>query len=267
MMQAGLQPVALSVVTACFNSAAALPALARSLREQTDPDFEWVVADGASTDGSVEYLRSLTELRLVLSSQPDFGIYDALNRGVRLATGEYYIVAGVDDQLHPGAIAGFREAIARQRADFVAAEALFGRHCFRVKRAPEWLVAEKCLIAHHSVATAIRKSLHEKHGFYSQRFPIAADSLFVMQACKAGASRHVVPFIAGTLGVSGVTASDRIGSATELFRVQLLNGRALLPQLLLLLLRILKGSSSGVRSAHDALFRHAAPASSRRGHD
>jgi hypothetical protein len=248
----------ISIVTASLNSAQHLPALTRSLQRQSDPDFEWVVADGASTDGSVEYLRSVPGLRLVVSSQPDFGIYDALNRAIRLSSGDYYIVAGVDDEFCADAVARFREAIERDDADLIVANAMFGRHCFRIKRAPPWLVAEKALIAHHSLGTAIKKSLHERFGFYSHRFPIAADSLFLLRACKGGATRNIAPFTAGALGMGGVSGSDRIGSATELFRVQLLLGRALIPQLLLLLLRILKASSSGVRSLHDALLRRSA---------
>jgi glycosyltransferase involved in cell wall biosynthesis len=248
----------ISIITASFNSAQQLPALTQSLQRQTDQEFDWVVADGASTDGTLEYLRTVQRLRLVVSSMPDFGIYDALNRAISLCSGEYYIVAGADDEFHADAVARFRAAIERDAADLIVANVVFGRRCFRIKRAPTWLVGEKALIANHSVGTAIRKSLHDRFGFYSRKFPIAADSLFLLLACKGGATRNIAAFTAGSLGMSGVSGSDRFGSATELFRVQLLVGHALIPQLLLLLLRILKASSSGVRSLHDALLRHAA---------
>ncbi|OYV85676.1 MAG: hypothetical protein B7Z63_05145 [Ignavibacteriae bacterium 37-53-5] len=84
----------ISVVTATWNAAQHLPGLITSLQGQTDKEFEWVVADGASDDGTLELLRSVTGLNIVISSQQDFGIYDALNRAIRIASGDYYIVCG-----------------------------------------------------------------------------------------------------------------------------------------------------------------------------
>jgi glycosyltransferase involved in cell wall biosynthesis len=249
-------PVArISIVTPTYNRVNELAGLIESLRAQTDKDFEWVVADGASSDGSVALLQSVREFHVMVSSQPDFGIYDALNRAIRLASGDYYIVAGADDHFHDDAIANFRKAIERHGSDIVVANVLYGRHCFRIKRAPSWLMGEKSFIAHHSISTAFRKDLHERFGFYSRKFPIAADSLFVLQACKGGATRCETGFVAGEIGAHGVSYADWAGSATELFRVQLLVGCAMFPQILLLLLRFLKGASAGARSLHDAVFR------------
>jgi glycosyltransferase involved in cell wall biosynthesis len=249
------RPVTISIVTATYNCAAELRNLVESLRAQSDRNFEWVVADGGSTDGTLEFLRSIPDIRPAITSQPDFGIYDALNRAIRLASGGYYIVAGADDRLATDAIANFRRAIEQHRADMVIATVMHGRHHFKIKKGPSWLVGEKAYIAHHSLGTAFRKDLHEKFGLYSRKFPIAADSLFVLRACKGGATRHVSDFVAGLVGCDGVSEADWAGSATEIFRVQLIVGCALIPQVLLLLLRILKGSSAGMRWLHSAIFR------------
>ena len=58
----------ISVVTATRNAVEHLPNLIESLREQTDRDFEWVVADGASDDGTLELLRDITDLNIAISS-------------------------------------------------------------------------------------------------------------------------------------------------------------------------------------------------------
>lgn len=73
------------VNTATCNAAKHLPKLIESLRRQTDKDFEWVIANGASTDGTRELLQSVTDIEIVISSQTDFGIYDALNRAIKKA--------------------------------------------------------------------------------------------------------------------------------------------------------------------------------------
>jgi glycosyltransferase involved in cell wall biosynthesis len=228
--------------------------LARSLRDQSDQNFEWVIADGASTDGTVEVLRASGAV-FVLSSQEDFGIYDALNRAIRLSTGDYYIVAGADDVFHVDAIANYRREILASRADIVVAGAAHSAGRAYVKRGPSWIVGEKAYIANHSLATAFRRSLHARFGMYSHRFPIAADTFFVLRSVMGGATRHVAAFDAGVVGGQGVSYSDWAGSATELFRVQLLLGRSLVPQVILLLLRLLKGSSRRLRNVHDMVFR------------
>ena len=255
MIEREQAPTKISVVTATYNCAGQLPDLLQSLQKQTDRNFEWIVADGGSSDGTLELLGSIADMDIVISSQPDFGIYDALNRALKRASGDYYIVAGADDCLYPDAIANYRSAINRSGADIITARGMYGPYCFRIKNGPAWLFGDKAFIAQHSVGTAFRRDLHARFGFYSRKFPIAADSFFVLQACKGGATRYDAAFVAGTLGRHGVSYVDWAGSATELFRAQLLVGRALIPQVLLLLLRILKGSSARVRWLHNAIFR------------
>jgi glycosyltransferase involved in cell wall biosynthesis len=259
-------PPKISIVTASYNCAMLLPQLIGSLRKQTDKNFQWVVADGASSDGTLELLQSVTDIDIIVSSQPDFGIYDALNRALKIAAGSYYIVAGADDCFYADAIANYRSAIEESAADIVAARVMYGHHCFDIKSGPSWLFGDKSFIAQHSLGTAFRLDLHTKFGLYSRKFPVAADSLFILQACKGGATRCKAGFVAGSIGRNGVSYLDWAGSATELFRVQLIVGCALIPQVLLLLLRIIKGSSAGVKTLHNALFRESRGAGWRDSH-
>ena len=188
---------AISVVTATRNAAQHLPKLIASLRGQTDKDFEWVVADGESDDGTLELLRSVTDIRIVISSQPDSGIYDALNRAIGIASGEYYIVCGADDFFHSDAIANYREAILRSHADIIVADYMYASERVSAKGGPSWIFGQSSFIAGHTLATAFRKDLHLSFGTYSGKYPIGADQLFVLTACKGGASRLHAGFVAG----------------------------------------------------------------------
>jgi glycosyltransferase involved in cell wall biosynthesis len=243
----------ISVITATFNAIDNLQSLLTSLRAQTDKNFEWVVADGASTDGTLDLLNTVTDLDLVITSHRDFGIYDGINRGIQHSSGDYYIVAGADDNFAPNAIEKFRAAIMRSGADIIVATAKhpFGRAY--IKKGPSWMVGEKAFIANHSLATAFRSSLHDDYGWYSSRFPLAADSLFILQSCKGGASRYVAGFEAGLVGGDGISYTDWVGSATELFRVQIMVGCSILPQTILLILRIIKGSNLRLRSLFNSI--------------
>jgi hypothetical protein len=185
-------------------------------------------------------LESIADIDHVISSQPDFGIYDALNRAIKLASGEYYIVAGADDQLDRDAIANFRQAIESSGADIVAACAMYGSKCMKIKKGPSWLFSQFSFIAAHTLGTAFKKELHLTYGYYSKKYPIAADQYFVMKACLGGASRYAGDFVGGEIGRGGVSSIDRIGNATEVFRVQLAHGRSVIIQTLLLILRLLR---------------------------
>ncbi len=88
-----------SVVTVTLDDLNGLAATHASLREQTFRDFEWVVADGGSTDGTPEFLASLAEAPAWWRSGPDGGLYDAMNRGLGVASGEYLLFLNAGDRL------------------------------------------------------------------------------------------------------------------------------------------------------------------------
>lgn len=80
-----------SIITVCFNAGDALPLAVRGLREQSCGDYEHIIKDGGSTDGSVERVRSLVDGdgRTKVISCPDGGIYDAMNAALSLLRGRY----------------------------------------------------------------------------------------------------------------------------------------------------------------------------------
>ena len=79
----------ITVVTACYNPGEDLLPTLESILAQTYADLEVIVVDGASSDGTLERLADITDPRLRYVSSPDRGVYDAMNKGVALATGEY----------------------------------------------------------------------------------------------------------------------------------------------------------------------------------
>lgn len=88
-----------TVVTSTYNAARHLPAAAKSIREQTYGNLEWIVVDGMSTDGTVEILREYEDVIDHWISEPDEGIYDAWNKGLGLARGQWVCFLGADDFL------------------------------------------------------------------------------------------------------------------------------------------------------------------------
>jgi len=91
---------AVSVVTVCRNALKDLQKTADSVFLQSAEDFEWIIIDGASTDGTTEFLGSLDQPWIHSISEPDDGIYDAMNKGLAKASGEWIWFMNAGDQFH-----------------------------------------------------------------------------------------------------------------------------------------------------------------------
>jgi len=87
----------ISIITVCFNSAATVADTMRSVATQTHPEIEHIVIDGASNDETLAIVRSFPSRLSQLVSERDAGIYDAMNKGLRLATGELVGFLNSDD--------------------------------------------------------------------------------------------------------------------------------------------------------------------------
>lgn len=229
----------LSVITATYNAMEHLPNLIECLRNQEDKDFEWVVADGASTDGTLELLQSIDDLNIVITSQEDFGIYDALNRGIKASSGEFYLVMGADDILYPNGVKDYKEAIEDGR-DILTAKIKYGGKLSVVRKNKSWLAGQFAYVTGHSVGTAYRKELHDRFGFYSRKYPIAADQLFILTAIKKGSLVKEIDGLVGEFSLAGTSSIDTLGTISEFYRVQLTAGENKFVQTLLFVVRLIK---------------------------
>ncbi|WP_158618314.1 glycosyltransferase family 2 protein [Chitinophaga lutea] len=101
-MDATTEQTLLSIIIATYNAGAELEACLASIAAQPVRNMEVWVIDGGSTDGTQHILQSLNMPKLRWISEPDEGIYDALNKGIRLARGKWLYFMGADDRLLPG---------------------------------------------------------------------------------------------------------------------------------------------------------------------
>ena len=86
-----------TVITVCYNASATIRETIASVLGQTYRGMEYIVVDGKSTDGTAEILQSITDRRMKFISEKDTGIYNAMNKGLRMADGDYLIFLGADD--------------------------------------------------------------------------------------------------------------------------------------------------------------------------
>lgn len=92
--------VKISIITCCYNNATTIQNCLENVLSQDYPDVEHIVIDGASNDGTMEILKSYAPRIAKFVSEPDDGLYNALNRGFALATGDIVGILHADDELY-----------------------------------------------------------------------------------------------------------------------------------------------------------------------
>jgi glycosyltransferase len=182
----------ITVVTICRNALPALRRTVESVLAQGYPALEYWIVDGASTDGTREYLATLEARGVRALSEPDGGISDAMNKGIHLATGEWVAHLHADDVYLPGAL----EAVARAAAGG-GADLLCG---WLVKREPGGEVLCRTAPGRLPIEMAVphpptftRRALFERVGSFDPGLANAMDYDFFLRAHLAGARFRVIP--------------------------------------------------------------------------
>ena len=212
----------ITIITSTRNAARQLPNAIEAVRRQSYSNFEWIIIDGASTDKTIELIEEAGDVVDRWVSEPDSGIYDAWNKGLELARGEWICFLGADDWLWDPNILVKLSAVLNQayplfrvvygRVAIVnsAREVLFyeGIPWPKVRRRFQSLmcIPHPGLMHHHS--------LFEEHGFFDPSFRIAGDyelllrelrhrnALFVQEIVTAGMSREGISSHPGRIDVS-----------------------------------------------------------------
>jgi len=188
----------LSIITINRNNAAGLEKTLQSVASQTFKGFEYIVVDGASTDGSVEVIKKFEPqfANLKWVSEPDSGIYNAMNKGVRLASGDYVQILNSGDCLASYKVTELMIANLDKAGH---PSILYGN---MVKCFPDGKrVVDKCFAGqeitmlgmftgtlNHNPAY-IRRDLLEKYGYYDESLKIVSDWKWYLQAIILGGEK------------------------------------------------------------------------------
>src|SRR5690606_9629851 len=90
----------ISVITVTFNAASTLERTLKSVKEQTYPHLEHVIVDGKSKDNTVALIQQFAHERMIWLSEPDKGLYDAMNKAASMASGDYLCFLNAGDTFH-----------------------------------------------------------------------------------------------------------------------------------------------------------------------
>lgn len=204
----------LSIITINYNNREGLVRTIDSIIHQTCKKFEWIVIDGSSTDGSSELIRQYEQYISYQVSEPDKGIYNAMNKGLRQAHGEYCLFLNSGDWL--AAENSLEEVLPMISGDIFVARSLYfngqkvkgkSRYLCNETFSASTLVRES--LPHQS--TFIKTSLLRESGGYDETYKLSADWAFFLQTALNGTAKFVFSDICTTVyDTRGQSATQKV---------------------------------------------------------
>lgn len=178
-----------SIITICYNRKETITNCIESVLSQDYPNIEYIVIDGNSTDGTKEIIQSYEERINIYLSEPDKGMYDAINKGLKMATGDVIGLMHSDDAFYDNEVVS---KIVTMFKMFPSRDGVYGDGIYVTNDSEEKIVRNRIggaynykkiksgwLPLHPTVY--LRKSIIEKLGYYDLDFKIASDTEFLLR--------------------------------------------------------------------------------------
>ena len=200
----------LSIITVCLNDRFGFDRTAKSIALQSDQDFEWIVIDGKSTDGTADLFEGYSDRIDHLISEPDDGIYDAMNKGIITASGKYCLFINAGDTLYDSKVIQHLQpslvgdlVVGRMEVFSPDDASKNGIRDFKNRKIGKRYLFYRTL-PHQ--ATCIKKALFEEYGLYDTSFVIAADHDFFARVFNKGSKISFAPLCISRYMLDGLSA-------------------------------------------------------------
>lgn len=179
----------ITIITVCYNRKATIEKAILSVLKQNYCNIEYIIVDGNSTDGTKEIIESYRDKINQFISEPDKGMYDAINKGLQLATGDIVGLMHSDDEFYDKNV--IDRIVSRFNSDSTI-EGVYGDGVYVSNDKEERLIRDRIggvfslkkikkgwLPLHPTVY--LKKSVIDKNGLYSLDFKIASDTEFLLR--------------------------------------------------------------------------------------
>jgi len=212
----------LSVITIVYNNVQDIERTIQSVVQQTYPHIEYIIIDGASTDGTLQVIASYRNHIRQLISEPDAGIYDAMNKGLRLAKGDYVLFMNSGDEIYaPNTVSQVFSSASHADIYYGETEMIdqkgksLGKRRHHAPRSFTWKSFKYGMSISHQ-AIYIKRSITAP---YDLRYQLSADIDWILKAAKK--ARYIVhthQYVAKYL-VGGMSKKRHWQSLKERFQI------------------------------------------------
>jgi glycosyltransferase involved in cell wall biosynthesis len=227
----------ITIIIAVFNGAKTLQQCIDSITEQSYPNKQLIIIDGGSNDGTVELLQANNQSISYWISEPDAGIYNAWNKGLAIANGEWICFLGADDYFWDSSVLECMSSqllIAPSNIRVVYGQIMLlnsnGENMYAVGK--PWLKVKKCFkqimcIPHPGLMH--RYSLFEQHGKFDESFQIAGDYELLLRELRTAGAMFIPNLITIGMRQGGVSSDSEntLRALQEIRLAQKINGQKL----------------------------------------
>jgi glycosyltransferase involved in cell wall biosynthesis len=216
----------LSIITVCRNSAATIAKTIECVLVQKNSGDEYLIIDGASTDGTQDIVSSFQGIDYVIS-EPDTGIADAFNKGLCRVTGQIVGIINADDQLCSSALARVRSYFSdNPNVDVIHGDVLLYEGSLfikRIKPAGRWWYPWRLVLFNHP-ATFVRREVYEKWGHFDDSYAIAMDVEIFLRWMRKGVTIAYLPETLVAMQAGGVSGRSALKGYREVKRALSVHG-------------------------------------------
>lgn len=216
----------ISVVTVVYNAVSLIEETIKSVLAQTYDNIEYIVIDGGSTDGTVDVIKKYEDRIQVFVSEPDKGIYDAMNKGIDKATGRWINFMNAGDHFYStSSVADIFEVPESNYSEYVT---VYGDAEYRLKSFSYVRQGYECDRDHfmpfsHQAAFA-RADIAKKNKF-NLKYKIAADTEFFLRLNREGYQlKHVSVIVCSYDASVGISMNSEVKHAKEFVDMQIMYG-------------------------------------------
>jgi len=213
-----------SVITVCLNPVKTLARTLDSLREQSLKDFEYLVVDGGSTDGTLALLDANQDLVHHVVSEKDRGISDAFNKGIALARGHYLGFLNADDWYEPSTLHDAAQVIAESDADVICGKQRYwedGLPTALFDANPELLRSSMSV---NHIASFSRRASYQRHGGFKLEYRAAMDYELYLRFYTRGERFVTTGKVLANMALGGTSDRNWRRAVAEVKQAQLENG-------------------------------------------
>ena len=212
----------ISIVTVCYNSAKFLEEAINSVVIQDYPNIEYIVVDGGSTDGTVAIIQRNEQYIEKWISEPDGGIYDAMNKGIDMASGDYIAFLNSDDWYNEGVISHIAGDIRQKKAPIFCYEAnRVGKNTSVLYRGKRKADDIRFQMIHCHQGVFAERSLFEKYERFNMNYKMAADYEWLLRMYNNGVNIEYMDFVVVNFRLGGVSSIYALASMHEAQQVAL----------------------------------------------
>lgn len=209
-----------SIITITRNNLTGFRKTHKSIVKQSFQNFEWIIVDGASTDGTIQYIQSCN-LNSFCKSEFDEGIYHAMNKGIERSSGEYLLFLNAGDELADADILStLAKSITAYRPDFIYGDALEERHSqfpfYKKARSHKKFLLG--MFTHHQSMLYRRMLVDDLR--YNQSYKIASDYQFTVVFLQKAKNVHYIPCAICLFESGGISQTQQKLGRTEQFIIR-----------------------------------------------